>query len=119
MSEELFLNADKKIEKAKADIELLFKNGLNLDHKMDVLMTEQRLLKERVEEGVSKTAYKTYEMVNQIFSQMKDMAGDNKIRDHRISHNEKIMEWVVRGFVIVIAASVVGGVILAILKWKT
>lgn len=119
MSDELYLKADEKIEKARGDIELLFKNGLNLDHKMDMLMTEQRLLKERVEEGVSKTAYKTYEMVNQIFGQIKDMAGENKIRDHKISYVEKTNEWIVRGFVIVIAASVVGAVILAILKWKT
>lgn len=110
----LFIEQQKELNRIKDDVTKLIKEDLGLDHKMDMLMTEQRLLKERVEEGVSKTAYKTYEMVNQIFTQIKDMSAENKMRDHKIGQSEKQLDWIIRGFVIVM----VSGMLLAVWKLK-
>jgi len=111
---DLYLSADAKIERLKEEVSQLVKSDLGLGTKIDVVLTEQRLLKERFEEGVSKTAYKTYEMVNQIFSQLKDLAGENKMRDHKINKVENMVEWFYRGLIFVFVA----GMLIGLWKFK-
>jgi len=48
---DLFLRADVKIDQIKNDVSDLIKSDLGLGAKIDVVLTEQRLLKERFEEG--------------------------------------------------------------------
>lgn len=63
---DLFLRADQKIDVIKADVSDLIRSDLGLGSKIDVVLTEQRLLKERFEEGVSKTVAVTAGKVNEL-----------------------------------------------------
>lgn len=111
---DLYLHADKKIEETRKAVEQLMLSDMNLAHKMDNVMTQQTLLKERVEEGVSKTVFKTFEAVKDIQESMMKIHGDNATRDHRIAKAEGMVEWIFRGFIV----AMVLGAMLAIYKFK-
>jgi hypothetical protein len=111
---ELYIHADQKIEEVRKAAEQLMLADMNLSHKMDGVMTEQRLLKERVEEGISKTVFKTFEAVQDIQKRFEAQAGDNRIRDHKIGRVENMVEWFYRGLIMVFVA----GLLLAIWKYK-
>lgn len=111
---ELYRHADEKIDRARKDIENLMLSDMNLSHKMDNVITQQQLLKERVEEGVSKTVFKTFEAVQGIQKQFESMAGQNAIRDHKIGRVENMVEWFYRGLIMVFVA----GLLLAVYKFK-
>lgn len=98
----------------KQEMNELVKSDMWLGTKIDAVLEAQRLLKERIEEGVSKTAYKTYESVNQILSQLKDIAAENKMRDHKISKTENMVEWFYRGLIFTFVA----GLLIGLWKFK-
>lgn len=114
LESELYVHADKKIEDVRKAAEQLMLADMNLSHKMDGVMTEQRLLKERVEEGISKTVFKTFEAVQNIQKRFEEAAGDNRIRDHKITRVENMVEWFYRGLIMVFVA----GLLLAVYKFK-
>jgi len=101
---ELYRHADKKIDEVKKELEQLMIQDLNLSHKMDIVVTEQKLLKERFEEGVSKTVFKTFEAVQLMSSKFETLSGENRIRDHKIQKVEALVEWIYRGLVFVFVA---------------
>jgi len=111
---QLYIHADQKIEEVRKAAEQLMLADMNLSHKMDGVMTEQRLLKERVEEGISKTVFKTFEAVQHIQKRFEEVSGDNRMRDHKINRVENMVEWFYRGIVMVFVA----GLLLAIWKFK-
>jgi hypothetical protein len=114
LENELYIHADKKIEEVRKAAEQLMLSDMNLSHKMDGVITEQRLLKERVEEGISKTVSKTFDAVMAIQKQFEVQSGDNRIRDHKISKVENMVEWFYRGLIMVFVV----GLLLAVYKLK-
>lgn len=70
----LFIHADKKIDKVKDDVSEAIRAILNQGQKLDQLS-------ERINEGVSKTAYKTFEKVNEISVNLTNLKHDNEKRD--------------------------------------
>lgn len=79
---ELFIHADKKIEKTREDVSEVIRSILGQGQKLDQLS-------ERINEGISKTAYKTFEKVNEIGVAMNDMKHSNEKRDIKIDELEK------------------------------
>ena len=75
---ELFIHADKKIERVSDDVSEVIRSILNQGQKLDQLS-------ERINEGVSKTAYKTWEKVNEISVSLTNLKNDNEKRDIVIS----------------------------------
>lgn len=100
----LFQHADMKIEKVKKELEKLMVQDLNLSHKMDLVVTEQKLLKERVEMGVSQTVSKTYNLVQDIQKKFEANAADNVRRDDKIRRVEKLVDWFYRGLIFAFVA---------------
>ena len=74
----LFIHADKKIEKVTAEVSEVIRSILNHGQKLDNLA-------ERINEGVSKTAYKTWEKVSEISVAMTELKHDNEKRDLKIT----------------------------------
>jgi hypothetical protein len=109
----LYIEADRKIEKIKADVSELIKSDLGLGHKMEIVLTEQRLLKERVEQGVAKTAYETLQRVNELFKSMEELGFSLReqklvINTHqaRIDSHAEDLRWIRRGIFGVVFLSI-------------
>ena len=102
---DLFIYTDEKIEKVKAEVSDVIKSILSQGQKIDQLT-------ERINEGVSKTAFKTWEKVNEISVALNEMKHDNGKRDVRIDGIQRLVEWFYRGLIFILAS----GIILAI--WK-
>lgn len=74
---ELFIHADHKIEKVREEVSEVIRSILNQGQKLDQLA-------ERINEGVSKTAYKTWEKVNEISVSINNLNHENEKRDIKI-----------------------------------
>lgn len=110
----LFVQADQKIEAVRAEVSEIVRKEFTLEAKMDTLLSEQRHLKERFEEGVSKTTHKIYEMVDHIYKEIEHISASNAIRDEKVRKVETYYEWIFRGLVI----SFVAGILIAVWKFK-
>lgn len=71
---ELFIHADQKIEKVREEVSEVIRSILNQGQKL-------YQLSERINEGVSKTAYKTWEKVNEISVSINNLNHENEKRD--------------------------------------
>lgn len=110
----LFVEADRKIEAVRTEVADIIRKEFTLENKMDMLLSEQRHLKERFEEGVSKTTGKIYEMVDHIYKEIENISSSNAIRDVKLERAEHHYEWIFRGFIITFVLSVM----LAVWKLK-
>ncbi len=125
-NQELYLATDSKIEKLKSDVVELMKSDLGLGSKLDVVLTEQRLLKERFEEGVSKTVAVTASKVNELVAlvttfknEHEKLAGAVKTLDEKvISPIADDQKWIRRGLFAVVFLSVFATVMSFLWKFK-
>ncbi len=103
----LYIHADSKIEKLHEEL-------VEVLRKLDALDQEQKRIAERIDKGVSQTAFKAFEMVNTLMAKVTEMAGTDQVQENRINTIEKHSEWTIKGFIVVVAA----GIVLAWLKVK-
>ena len=71
---ELFIHADQKIESIRSEVSEVIRSIISQGQKIDQLS-------ERINEGVSKTAYKTFEKVNEISVAITNLNHENEKRD--------------------------------------
>jgi len=110
---DLFLHADQKIEKVKEEVSEVIRSILSQGQKLDQLS-------ERINEGVSKTAYKTFEKVNEISVALNDMKHNNEKRDveiHELKNNVEIQRNNWNVFIRVVIFGVVGALLAAIIRF--
>ena len=103
--DDLFIHSDSKIEKLREE----FTEAVR---RLDGLEKEQGRITERIDKGVSQTAFKAFELVNTLMAKVNEMAGTDQVTDNRLNTVERHNDWIIKGFVIVIAA----GIILAWLR---
>ncbi len=96
-STELFLHADRKIEKVVADVAELIRKDLGLDHKMDMVIQAQSSLKEGFDHSRT-TGHKTWEAVQKMTASVESLAGMIKIQEGRIETQEKLTDRVDKRF---------------------
>jgi len=79
----LKLDAERRreIDAVRKDVENLMREDMKLDHKADLMLNEQRLLKERIEEGISKTVWATSKKVDDILVAFGAVKTDNERQD--------------------------------------
>lgn len=79
----LKLDAERRreIDAVRKDVENLMREDMKLDHKADLMLNEQRLLKERIEEGISKTVYSTSKKVDDILVAFGSLKTENERQD--------------------------------------
>jgi ferritin-like metal-binding protein YciE len=97
---ELYIYTDEKIEKVKAEVSDVIKSILAQGQKIDQLT-------ERINEGVSKTAFKTWEKVNEISVSITELKTSNEVRDGKLHTVASQVEWIIRGIFIVVFAALV------------
>lgn len=115
---ELYLRADSKIDQIKHDVSDLMKSDLGLGAKIDVVLTEQRLLKERFEEGVSRTVASTATKVNDLVALVTSFKNEHEKLVHTFNvTEEKVIKpladnqkWMIRGLLGVVFLSVFAAV---------
>lgn len=114
---ELFIHADAKIEKVRTEVSEVIQSILNQGQKLDQLA-------ERINEGVSKTAYKTYEKVNEISVSLTDMKHDNEKRDIKIGElrdnvksQGKNWDMFIRSVIYTVATTLL--ITVVIMAWKS
>lgn len=95
---ELYIYTDEKIEKVKAEVSDVIKSILAQGQKIDQLT-------ERINEGVSKTAFKTWEKVNEISVSITELKTSNEVRDTKLSSVSSQVEWIIRGIFMVVFAA--------------
>lgn len=111
---DLFLRADQKIDAIKFEVSELVKSDLGLGSKIDVVLTEQRLLKERFEEGVSKTVAVTAGKVNELVALVTSFKNEHeKLAAAVKTLDEKVVapisddqKWIRRGLFAIVFLSV-------------
>lgn len=120
---ELFKVSDGKIENLKQDVAELIKTDLGLGHKMELVMSEQRLLKERVEEGVAKTAYKTLEQVIALSNQITEFQHAMTLQKmttqsltERVNSHGDDLRWIRRGIFGVVFVTILTVMLTALIK---
>ncbi len=96
-SVELFLHADRKIEKVVADVSELVKKDMGLDHKMDMVIQSQTQLKEGFDHSRT-TGHKTWEAVQKMVANIESLAGSVKILEGRTVTAEKLTDRVDKRF---------------------
>lgn len=94
---DLFLHADKKIEKVVADVSDLMKKDMGLDHKMDMVLQAQAQLKEGFDHSRT-TGHKTWEAVQKMTANIESLAGAVKILEGRTITAEKLTDRVDKRF---------------------
>lgn len=124
---DLFLRADTKIDDIKKEVSDLIKSDMGLGSKIDVVLTEQRLLKERFEEGVSRTVAATASKVNDLValvttfkSEHEKLAASVKLMDEKqlgpLADNQK---WMTRGLFAVVFLSVFAAAMTFLWNYRT
>lgn len=105
-----------RVDKIREDVTELMKTDLGLKSDVRDLTTKVDRLTERLDEGVSKTAFKTLEKVNDLSTEFAkfatEMHNDNKIRDLKIKRSDELWTWFIRSVLFVALA---GAIIAA---WK-
>lgn len=101
-SVDLFLDQKKDIDSIRKDVESLIRTDLNLSHKQDLMVQKLDTLAERLNEGVSKTAWNTWNKVQEISASIIDMKNDNEKRDIKIDHHDFWLKWMFRGIFVVV-----------------
>lgn len=107
----LYLEQKSDIDQIRKDVENLMRTDLNLSHKQDMMTQKLDTLVERINEGVSKTAWNTHKDVQEIKTLMIEMAGANALRDERIDANNKEIGRFKTGWYWVGFVAVCGGLI--------
>lgn len=97
---ELYIYTDEKIEKLKSEVSDIIKSILSQGQKIDQLT-------ERINEGVSKTAFKTWEKVNEISVSITELKNDNEKRDIKLNTVTGQVEWMIRGIFIVVFVAII------------
>ena len=94
----LYLKQEANIEQIRKDVEILMRTDLNLSHKQDMLAQKMDAMRERLDEGVSKTAWKTHEDVQDIKTMITEINGHTALIDDRIKTNTsdlvRLKNWV-------------------------
>lgn len=90
VNEDMVLKLDaerrREIDAVKKDVENLMREDMKLDHKADLMLNEQRLLKERIEEGISKTVWATSKKVDEILVAFGNVQEKNKQQDMTVKN---------------------------------
>lgn len=123
---DLFLRADTKIDDIKKDVSELIKSDLGLGSKIDVVLTEQRLLKERFEEGVSRTVASTAGKVNDLVALVTTFKNEHeKLVSRFTTLEDKVVQpiaddqkWIRRGLFAVVFLSVFAAVMTFLWNYK-
>jgi len=123
---DLFLRADTKIDEIKKDVSDLIKSDLGLGSKIDVVLTEQRLLKERFEEGVSRTVASTAGKVNDLVALVttfkneheKLVAAVKTLEEKVVAPIADDQKWIRRGLFAVVFLSVFAAVLTFLWNYK-
>lgn len=123
---ELYLRADSKIDSINRDVSELIKSDMGLGAKIDVVLTEQRLLKERFEEGVSRTVASTAGKVNELVALITTFKNEHE----KLAHTVKTLadnvigpvvddqKWIRRGLIAVVFLSVFAAVMTFLWNFK-
>jgi hypothetical protein len=114
----LFLESKRDIDGIRKDVGELIKSDLGLGSKIDVVLTEQRLLKERFEEGVSRTVASTAGKVNELVALITTFKNEHeKLAAAVKTLDEKVLQpisddqkWIRRGLFAVVFLSVFAAV---------
>lgn len=124
---DLFLRSDQKIDQIKQEVSDLIKSDLGLGSKIDVVLTEQRLLKERFEEGVSRTVAATAGKVNDLVALVTTFKNEHeKLAAAVRTLDEKVVapiaddqKWIRRGLFAVVFLSVFAAVMTFLWNFKS
>lgn len=109
----LFLSQDEKNDALRGEIGELKESISEFSRRLEVLKSAQEHIKDRVEEGVSKTAFKAWEAVQEMRTVVANM--DGRIRDgqtlsssqeKRLDRIDKFNDKVIYGILIVVFLSV-------------
>jgi hypothetical protein len=122
----LYLRLDDKLERTKDAVSDLMKSDLGLAGKIDNVLTEQRLLKERFEEGVSKTVATTATKVNELVALVTTFKNEHeKLAAKFQTLDEKVIapiaddqKWIRRGLFAVVFLSVFATAMSFLWKYK-
>lgn len=120
----LFLRADDKIEKIRAEVTELIKQDLGMDHKMDLVIQQQAQLKEGF--GYSReTGHKTWEAVQKMSALMEKMDARVTIAESSssglVKMNEKMehkFDKYILGIGVTVFCSILLTVMAFLIKWK-
>ena len=117
LSPEAILRLDaerrREIDEIRERVEKCMQEDLKLEHKADLMLTEQRLLKERVEHGISKTVSSMNKSLQDFMIEWGRKKEQDELRDQRIANVESGLQWIFRIFVV----SVAGGGFTAFIIW--
>ena len=95
-AQQLILSLDearrKDIDAARNRMEEFLKGQLDLQHKMDIISTNQNALKERFEEGVSKRLTNLDAKFDKLLIEWGEKKKDDELRDERILDIKKISD---------------------------
>ena len=123
----LYLRLDEKVERTREAVSDLMKSDLGLSGKIDNILTEQRLLKERFEEGVSKTVAATATKVNELVALVTTFKNEHeKLASKFQTLDEKVItpiaddqKWIRRGLFAVVFLSVFATAMSFLWKYKS
>ena len=94
----LFIEQKKDIDCIRKDVENLMRTDLNLSHKQDMMSQKLDTLVERINEGVSKTAWNTHKDVGEIKKLMIEMNGQQALMKQQVGINRddlgRLKNWV-------------------------
>lgn len=124
MNEEVVLKLDaerrREIDAVKKDVENLIREDMKLDHKADLMLNEQRLLKERIEEGISKTVWATSKKVDEILMGFGAVKTENERQDLVVKTLQENFKVIQDDFKIIYRSIFITGfvaVIIAVVKY--
>jgi hypothetical protein len=104
---DLYIEQKHDLDHVKKEVSELLLNDMKLGQKIDQIS-------ERINEGVSKTAYNTWVKVSEIASVLSDLKHDNEKRDIKISNLNNLVEWFYKGVIFVLVI----GFIVALWKFE-
>ncbi len=95
-SVELFLHADKKIEKIVSDVTELMKKDMGLDHKMDLVIQSQSQLKTGFDHS-RETGHKTWEAMQKVLTAVERLTLEKEAQDKKIENETKALDQKIDG----------------------
>jgi hypothetical protein len=94
----LYLEQKNDIDQIRKDVENLMRTDLNLSHKQDMMSQKLDTLVERINEGVSKTAWNTHKDVQEIKKILIEVNSKTALMEQRVESNfvdlDRLKSWV-------------------------
>lgn len=106
LNAQMHAESRREISEIKHRAEERLKEFLTLTSDVHQVSKDLKHLDERLNEGVSKTAFKTFEKVNEISVMMTNMNHEKEKLELKVDSHDEHIKWIYRGVILVIVASV-------------